>query len=276
MDETRDRAPVSLSRIGVALAVAALLSVTGIGLLQDRLLYFPDAASVEATVAASGVEGAQAWPDRAAFRGVLAEPPGRAAGTAVVFHGNAGHAGHRGEYAARLRALGWRVVLAEYPGYGARPGTPGEATLVADAQQTVARVRAQFGGPLVVIGESLGAAVAAGAAGSPGGGIDGLVLITPWDTLTAVAAHHYRWLPVGLLLADRYDSVAALRGFSGPTAVVVATADDIVPARFGRALHDGLAGRKRLVVIEDAGHNDWPDRVDDAWWRALWRDFGGS
>jgi fermentation-respiration switch protein FrsA (DUF1100 family) len=50
--------------------------------------------------------------------------------------------------------------------------------------------------------------------------------------------------------------------------VVVAAEDSIVPARFGRALYAGLAGPKRLVVIEAADHNDWPARVDAGWWRA--------
>jgi hypothetical protein len=50
--------------------------------------------------------------------------------------------------------------------------------------------------------------------------------------------------------------------------VAVAERDSIVPARFGRALHAGLAGPKRLVVFEGADHNDWTDRVDAGWWRA--------
>ena len=71
--------------------------------------------------------------------------------------GNAGHAGHRADYAARLTALGQRVLLAENPGYGSRPGQPGEAALVADAAATLAAARRQFPGPLLVAGDSLGA-----------------------------------------------------------------------------------------------------------------------
>ena len=50
-------------------------------------------------------------------------------GTAIVFHGNAGHAGHRAYYARALTPLGLRVILAEYPGYGPRAGQPGEQAL---------------------------------------------------------------------------------------------------------------------------------------------------
>jgi len=48
--------------------------------------------------------------------------------------------------------------------------------------------------------------------------------------------------------------------------VVIAGDDRIVPARFGRALYDALGEPRRLSVIEGAGHNDWFDALDDAWW----------
>jgi len=46
----------------------------------------------------------------------------------------------------------------------------------------------------------------------------------------------------------------------------VAERDDIVPARFGTALFASLADPKRLWLLPGAGHNDWPARVDAAWW----------
>lgn len=74
---------------------------------------------------------------------------------------------------------GLRVILAEYPGYGPRPGQPGEAALVRDAAETLARVREQFPGPLLVAGESLGAGVAAAVAKNSPDDLSGLLLITP-------------------------------------------------------------------------------------------------
>jgi len=97
--------------------------------------------------------------------------------------------------------------------------------------------------------------------------LTGLLLITPWDRLAHVGAHHYPWLPVKWMLRDDYDSQARLARFDRPVLVVVAERDSIVPARFGRALHTGLEGPKRLVLIEAADHNDWAERVDAGWWR---------
>ncbi|AOI74564.1 alpha/beta hydrolase [Burkholderia ubonensis] len=245
------------------LAVACLIVFAGVVLMQDRLIYFPEKAAIDDVVS----DGLRAWPSAEEFRGLVAEPAGTARGTVVVFHGNAGHAGHRSYYAAALTRMGWRVILAEYPGYGPRAGTPSEETLVADAQQTIAMTHRLYGSPLLVVGESLGAGVVAAAGARERDRIAGLMLITPWDTLEHVAAHHYPWAPVKWLLRDRYDSVAHLASFGRPVLVVVAERDSIVPARFGEALYDALADPKQLIVVKSAEHNDWIGRVDDTWWR---------
>lgn len=247
------------------LFVAMLLLWGTFALIQDDLLYFPDNPPRPALLAEAAGNGLRPWPDATDYRGLLREPPGPARATLLLFHGNAGHAGHRAAYADRLTALGLRVILAEYPGYGSRPGQPGEAALLADAAATAAAARRQFPGPLLLAGESLGAAVAAGAAGAD----EALVLITPWDRLEHVGRHHYPWLPVGWLLRDHYDSAARLTAHRGRCAVVIAERDRIVPAAFGEALYTGLTGPKQLWTVAGADHNDWLGQVDTAWWREL-------
>jgi uncharacterized protein len=245
------------------LTVACLTVFAGVAILQDRFIYFPEKAVIEDL--ASG--GLRAWPTPEAFRGLVAEPAGKACGTAIVFHGNAGHAGHRSFYAAALTRLRLRVILAEYPGYGTRDGAPGEESLVADAQQTIALAHRLYGAPLLLIGESLGAGVVASAGSRERDKTAGLLLITPWDRLEHVAAYHYPWLPVKWLLRDRYDSVTHLASFHRPVLVVVAESDSIVPARFGEALYNALADPKQLMVVKAAEHNDWIGHVDDTWWQ---------
>lgn len=249
----------SLAKAAAAGAIAlALLTV-----FQHRLLYFPQRAPLEALVS----ERLRPWPGRDDFRALWAEPAAAARATAIVFHGNAGHAGHREYYAAALVPLGLRVLLAEYPGYGPRDGALGEASLVADAAATIAAGHRQFGAPLLLIGESLGAAVAAAAAARERDRVAALLLITPWDRLENVGAHHYPWLPVRWLLRDRYDSAAHLAAIGRPVLVAIAERDDIVPPRFGQALYESLGDPKRLATIKGAGHNDWLLRTDARWWR---------
>lgn len=246
------------------LALACLFVLAAIALFQDRLLYFPTRAAVADMVSDKLV----AWPTPQDFRGLVAEAVGTARGTAIVFHGNAGHAGHREFYARALNGLGLRVILAEYPGYGPRRGAVGERSLVDDAEQTVLLAHRLHGAPVLLIGESLGAGAVAAAAARHRDKVACLLLITPWDRLEHVAYFHYPWLPVTWLLRDRYDSVANLASFDRPVLVAVAERDDVVPARFGIALHDALPDRKRLELIKGAGHNDWVLHIDAAWWRS--------
>src|ERR1700732_3515291 len=120
--------------IMLRLTVTCLIMFGGIAIFQDHFLYFPAKAALGDIV--SG--GLRAWPTPQDFRGLVAEPVGPARATAIVFHGNAGHAGHRTFYATALTRLGLRVILAEYPGYGPREGAVGEPNLVADVEQTIA------------------------------------------------------------------------------------------------------------------------------------------
>lgn len=183
----------------------------------------------------------------------------------MLFHGNAGHVGHRASYSGLVR-LGVRVILAEYPGYGPRPGSLGEESLVADAAKTIALARRDFAVPVLLAGESLGAGVAAAAYARVPQAVAALWLITPWDRLANVARHHYPWLPVGWILRDRYDSLTNLADAQIPIAVMVAERDTIVPAHLGRHLYEQLRASKRLWQVPGAGHNDWQDHVDERWW----------
>lgn len=243
--------------------MAGMVVWMGFVMLQDQLLYFPDKASIEELV----THRLHAWPSAEDFRGLIAEPAGAARGTAVVFHGNAGHAGHREFYATLLAPLGFRVILAEYPAYGPRDGSLGERPLVRDAEQTIVRAHQLYGSPLLLIGESLGAAVAAAAGVRHSDKIAGLLLITPWDQLANIASYHYPFLPVSMFLHDRYNSVFHLASFRRPVVVAVADKDDIIPARFSEALFESLSAPKQLKIMQDAGHNDWILHVDQEWWQ---------
>lgn len=248
--------------------VYGLLLIGALFMFQDSQLYFPDTPPLSTVLNEAQRDGLQPWPSATDYRGLHREPATPARATLVLFHGNAGHAGHRAPY-AELDQLGIRVILAEYPAYGPRPGKLGEKAIVADAVQTLAVVRQQFPGPLLLAGESLGAGVAAAAFAQSPEGISGVLMITPWDRLKNVAGHHFPWLPVSLLLRDQYDSVTNLAAAKVPLAVVIAAQDTIVPAAFGEGLYEQLPQPKKVWRVPGAEHNDWMDRVDATWWREL-------
>ena len=83
-----------------------------------------------------------------------------------------------------------------------------------------------------------------------------LVLVTPFDSLLNVARTHFRILPAGLLLKDRYESASRAHTISAPVLTVIAEEDEIIPRARSQALVDAFRpGQVRLTVIDDAQHN---------------------
>jgi len=248
-------------------AIAYGVLVGAAYLLQRRMLYFPDRSKPsERQVRAVGL---RFWPDAGdGYRGFIGvAPPTRTTGVVIVFHGNAGGAWDRSYYVHALGALGYRVVLAEYPGYGGRAGKEGERLFVEDAGETVRRAHDAFGGPVFLWGESLGCGVASAIAADPPVPVAGVVMITPWDSLPNVAQKLYWYFPARWLVHDQYDNVRNVQSYAQPVAVVLAEHDEIIPPTSSMRLYESLTAPKRLWVLIGAGHNSWPAGPKEAWWR---------
>ena len=237
---------------------------------QRRLLYFPERAGEAAALARAARLGLEPWRDgEGRLRGWRAPGPGRPGARFLVLHGNAGSALDRVYYPEALRRLGLEVSILEYPGYGARPGSPSEPSLVAAALDAVDALASSGEAPIWLLGESLGSGVAARAASLRPQAVRGLLLVTPFASLPELARHHYPVLP-GFLLRDRLEPVRDLRAYRGPVAVLVAGRDEVVTAAQGRRLFEALPGPKRLWEQPNALHNTlelgpdlpmWPEVV---------------
>lgn len=256
---------INFSRIILFLLVLSLCGCN----LQRNMLYYP-AANVPSKASLQAYN-LQFWPSESKeYRGFVSTfLPREAKGTIIVFHGNAGTASDRAYYAAALTRLGYRVILAEYPGYGGRTGTLGEEPFVLDAKESVRLALEQYGPPIFIVGESLGCGIAAAAVKDSPVKIDGILLITPWDTLLSVAREKMPWLPVRLFLRDTYDTMGNLKAFEGRIAVVGAEHDEVIPVWHAEALFRALPGAPKMYLIKGAGHNDWLERVDLAWWKEV-------
>lgn len=236
--------------------------------MQNRFLYFPSGDRPSAAMLET--ENLVLWP-AADYRGLIAAGDAPAPnGTIVLFHGNGGTALDRGFYLEPLMELGFRVVLTEYPKYGGRPGQVGEKPFVADGLETVRLAHQQFGEPLYLFGESLGCGVASAVANKTSAPIAGIILITPWDTLASVAKSLFPFLPVTMLLTDKYDSIENLKSFKKKISVVGAERDEILPIKHAQNLYNFLPeNSKRMWVIKGAGHNDWPFHVGSSFWKEI-------
>jgi pimeloyl-ACP methyl ester carboxylesterase len=96
--------------------------------------------------------------------------------------------------------------------------------------------------------------------------IDGIVLLTPWDTLPRTAQSHYWFLPALWLVRDRFDNIRNLKQFNGPVAVLMADKDKVIPNRLTQSLYRNILSPKRMWTFEGAGHNSWPFDPDLPWW----------
>ena len=240
---------------------------------QRSLLYFPDTTGLSPEQARA--RGLSHWPAVDQFLGYVGEPvPREPLATVIVFHGNGGAAHHRGYYQAALGRHRLRVILAEYPGYGGRPGSPSEQVLVEDALRTISLAHERFGGPIILWGESLGCGVAAAALRRTETPVQGLVLFLPWDSLPEVAQNHYWYVPARWLVRDRYDSIDNLSHYSGPVAVVLAGEDEVIPIHHGQRLYAALTSPKKQWLFAGAGHNDMPLAPELAWWEEVIRFLG--
>lgn len=158
------------------------------------------------------------------------------------------------------------VVAFHYRGYRPSTGSPSADALLADAplvfDTAIERVKSER---TVAVGFSIGSGVAASLANRRP--VDGLILVTPFDSLKAVASSFYPWLPIGPFFRHEIDTAAELRGSSVPVAVVAAGEDEIIPPARTEALRPQVPNMVFDRTIEGAGHNDIYQR--DAFQQAM-------
>ena len=177
---------------------------------------------------------------------------------AIVAHGNAETIGHWSEIAKSLLQTGMSLFLVEYPGYGGSAGVPSEATIGETFEKAYAWLEANHSlshRKVIGLGRSLGTGPIVELAARHR--IDGLVLISPFSSLSRIA---WGMGAPGFLLKTRYDNVEALRPFQGPTILLHGTKDQIIPPSHSERLAK-TNGRVTFQQL-DAGHNDLLENAD--------------
>jgi len=255
------------------LVLVYVLFALAVALFQRRLIYVPTRLDPEQANRLSRQEGFQEWRNASGeIIGWRLPASGSTSGSVLIAHGNAGSALHRSYLARPIHeAAPVDVYVLEYPGYGTRAGSPSERSILDAADEAMATIPGSK--PVYVVSESLGAGVAAHLAGTNPDRVAGLLLFAPYDNFVSVARRQMPFLPVSLLLQDRFNPSQWLEAYHGPIIVVLAEKDRLIPADLGRRLHDGYAGPKRLQVVPGAGHNDIAEQTPE-WWQeafSFWR-----
>jgi hypothetical protein len=259
---------IVITRIIVLVYVGLVILLAG---CQRQMIYYPSKAREADLLVEARLSGMEPWRnEQGELIGWRAASDNPDRDVMIVFHGNAGYALHR-TYLVYGFDSSMDVYLFEYPGYGARDGKPSEKSIFKAAEEALLQARTERSGRIFLAGESLGSGVAAHLAGAHPELVAGALMITPFSSLVDVARSHYPYLPVRLLLRDKYENAKALKTYRGPIAVLLAGEDEVIPVRFGQKLYDGYEGPKQRWVQVGRRHNTLDYSPGSPWWKEVAR-----
>lgn len=252
--------------------VAAYLTVVAVmWAVQDRLLFPAQmAATLGTPVPPDAPRLALTTPDGTELHGVRLFPPTTAMMERVVILGFGGNAWNAEDAAVYLQNLYPHadIVAYHYRGYGPSTGRASADALIADApliydatmeklrKETTAQTR------VIAVGFSIGSGVAVHLARERN--LDGLILVTPFDSLAALAALHFPWLPTKWMLRSPMRNAEMLKGLPVPTAIIAAEKDELIPRERTSEMRGAAQRMVYSRTIKDAGHNDLYAREDFA------------
>src|SRR5699024_1965196 len=251
------RTLIGVGVLGVPIAIVGVVMWS----LQRSMIYFPDTSAVPnaADVLDGGQDLTLHTSDGLELDAWFAPPLDDAIArdmAVLMAPGNGGNREGRAGLAQHLQDRGFAVLLMEYRGYSTNPGSPSQDGLIQDGLAAVDALQGQGYGPeqTIYFGESVGGGVVAALLSErpPAAA----VFRSPFTDLAEVGRHHYPWLPVGLLLRDRFPVTEHVSGTQVPISVIRARHDPVVPAELSAEVTDAAPNLMEERIFEDADHND--------------------
>ena len=249
----------SIANIALLVAIAYAVILALLFFFQSRLLYYPEIGrTVPTTPRTVGLLFDDVWldvePNVKLHAWHVPHPQGK--GVVLILHGNAGSIALRVDWLRMFQDLGYASLVVDYRGYGRSSGSPSEQGTYADAKAAwdhLVHVRRYDPRDIVILGESLGGAIAAWLAArtTP----RALILQSAFTSVPDVAASIYPVFPVRWISRFDYDTRAYLREVSAPVFVAHSPADEIIPFKHGRALYESAREPKRFLELS-GGHNE--------------------
>ncbi len=186
----------------------------------------------------------------------------KGANRTVIYHGGNAEdlAGHCD---VLFDGLHVNALLVNYRGYGKSEGVPGEKEMIADCIAVLDLFCKEQHTPLssiYLMGRSLGSGVSVQVAATRPK-VAGVILVTPYESIAAIAKFQYPWLPFGRLLRHPFRSIDHAPNIKIPALVLLAEFDEVIPVETGQKLGDAWGGEKEIVMIT-AGHNDLNEHPD--------------
>ena len=256
MDEKRKK-NVMDSLLGLVLLYLGFLLM--LYFIQRHMMYFPDVTRF--VPSAAGVADMSVidvtTADGLTLQGWYKAPPAPGKPVIILFHGNGGNIAGRNFKARQFIDKVYGFLLAEYRGYGGNPGSPSEQGFYTDARAYLAWLVKQGIAPAqtVLYGESIGTGVVVQMA-SETQGYKALVLESPFASMVEMARKQYFFVPVDLLLKDRYDNFSKIKSVKIPLLVLHGAIDPVVPYSQGKKLFDAANEPKKMETFPRGGHID--------------------
>ena len=145
------------------------------------------------------------------------------------------------------------TYLVNYRGYGDSSGKPEEKGIYSDALSIFDKIKPNYK-KISVIGRSLGSPVAT-LLGSKRD-INKLVLITPFDSILAIATQQYPIYPISLMLKDKYDSLSRVKSIKAKTLIIYAEKDNVINIKnTTRLINEFPSSQVNVEMIKNADHN---------------------
>lgn len=151
----------------------------------------------------------------------------------------------------------WGILTINYRGYGLSEGKPTEPQLFADALFLYDRFAKQpeiDSRYIVVVGRSLGSGVAVYLASQRQ--LAGVILVSPYDSITAIAQEVYPYVPVSWLLKHPFNSLALAPQINTPVLGLIADNDTLIAPQHSKKLLSAWKGPADWVLIPNTNHID--------------------
>lgn len=236
-------------------------------MMQRSMIYFPTKAKPDITpYEAAGVfEITTQTQDGLTLTGWMKNPEPEKP-VIVFWHGNASTLPNTAYKAGFYADQGYGFLLAGYRGYGGNAGKPSEKGFYKDARAWIQKIKS-LGfdeADLVFYGESIGTGVATQMA-TEFPNAKALILESPYTSLPDVAAGPYFFVPVRLLMKDRFDNASKILDIKTPLYIIQSIDDEVIPSEMGRALYEFAPEPKDILRLQGHGHNTIPqDEISKA------------
>jgi len=191
----------------------------------------------------------------------------------LFLHGNSSNVGGNLFHAKRFVDLGFSVLLMDYRGFGKSDGAfPNEAQVYEDAQvmyKYLTETRHISPDKIFVYGHSIGGAIAIELVSNHP--VAGLITEGTFTSVSDLAAYtgQYSFLPVNLLLHQRFESLSKIKNSEIPTLFIHGTDDATIPVAMGKTLYAESPAPKQLLIVPGAGHSNVASTAEDIYDQAI-------